>query len=185
MFVKGSNDLRIILLILTTIAMIPHGRCEDGYDLWLRYRNMDLNLINQYSPYVRNIITSSLFSPMMKTAVSELHRGLSSMLNSDIPTVETLSVGSIVVGTPTISDVIRQLALPLESLGNEGYAIRQTSLNGVTFIVIAGNSEQGALYGSFEFLKLLQTHGNLENVDIISAPKIQLRLLNHWVICFQ
>lgn len=104
------------------------------------------------------------------------------MLNSSMPTVETgtVSSGTILVGTPALSNVIQQLSLPLDSLGDEGYLIRMVSQNDITFIVIAGNTEQGALYGSFEFLKLLQTRKSLSNIDISSAPKIKFRLLNHW-----
>lgn len=169
----------VLALILTTIVMLPTGYAEDGYDLWLRYRTMDDIRINQYRPHCRNILATPVHSPMMQTAVTELQRGLSGMLNSDISTVETLSEGAIVIGTST-SDVIRQLDLPLDSLGNEGFLIRRISLNGITFIAIAGNSEQGVLYGTFEFLKMVQMHNSLDNVDVISVPKIKLRLLNHW-----
>lgn len=176
-----GKGLWVVICTLTTNTMLSPVCAEDGYDLWLRYRTMDDVLINQYRPYVRNIVTTPFASPMMQAAVSELQHGLSEMLNSDIPTVETtVSVGSIVVGTPTTSDVIRQLALPLDSLGNEGYLIRSVTLNDITFIVVAGSAEQGALYGSFEFLKLLQVHNSLNNVDISSVPKVRLRMLNHW-----
>ncbi len=36
------------------------------------------------------------------------------------------------------------------------------------------------LYGAFALLRHLQTHGSLDHLDLVSAPKIQRRLLNHW-----
>lgn len=167
-------------VILSVTIIVLQIRAEDGYDLWLRYRPMDETLINQYRPHVSSIVTQQPLSPIILAAISELQRGFSGMLNTDVPITEVVTAGSILVGTPATSDVIRQLSLPLASVATEGYVIRQTSLNGLTFIVIAGNTDKGVLYGSFEFLKLLQMHSSLDNVNISSAPKIQLRLLNHW-----
>lgn len=171
----------LVILTFSTMALLSPVCTEDGYDLWLRYRTLDDAQINQYSPHVRSIVTAPLPSSMIQAAVSELQRGLSGMLNSNISTVETtVSAGAIVIGTPTTFDAIRQMALPLDSLGTEGYLIRTVTSDGSTFIVIAGNTDQGALYGSFEFLKLLQVHNSLENVDVSSVPKVKLRVLNHW-----
>src|SRR5699024_2777550 len=42
------------------------------------------------------------------------------------------------------------------------------------------NKDIGVLYGTFHFLKLLQTHQPIQNLSIKSSPKVQLRVLNHW-----
>jgi alpha-glucuronidase len=47
-------------------------------------------------------------------------------------------------------------------------------------IVIAANTDIGVLYGVFRFLRHLQTHKPLDDLSIISAPKIKHRMLNHW-----
>ncbi len=47
-------------------------------------------------------------------------------------------------------------------------------------IIIAANSDVGVLYGVFHFLRLLQTHQNIEKLSIVSVPKIQNRILDHW-----
>src|SRR4029078_2121892 len=52
--------------------------------------------------------------------------------------------------------------------------------NNKKIIVITGNSDVGALYGVFHFLRLLQTQQNIDHLSIFSTPKIQLRILNHW-----
>lgn len=167
--------------IIVSLAMISPIYAEDGYDLWLRYHPMDDLVIAQYSSNVRSIVANSSYSPIMQAAVSELQRGIAGMLNLNVSTVATtLSAGAIVVGTPSNSDVIRQLNLRLELLGNEGYLIRQVTVDGTTCIVVAGNTERGALYGSFEFLKQIQMLNPLNDIDISSVPKVQLRLLNHW-----
>lgn len=179
---QWSDKIQWITIFILTVVLVQFTavRSEDGYDLWLRYRPMNEDLINQYRPHVQSLVTAPSFSPMIQAAISELQRGFAGMLGTDVPIADTVTAGALVVGTPETSEVIRQLALPLAPLGTEGYVIRRTSQDGISFIVIAGNTDQGALYGSFQFLKLLQMHNSLDNVDISSSPKIKLRLLNHW-----
>jgi len=61
----------------------------------------------------------------------------------------------------------------------EGFII-STSLLGAKKIVITANSDKGVLYGVFHFLRLLQTQQDISKLNIYSAPKLKLRLLNHW-----
>ncbi|RPJ00142.1 MAG: alpha-glucuronidase, partial [Chloroflexi bacterium] len=42
------------------------------------------------------------------------------------------------------------------------------------------NTDIGVLYGAFRFLRHLQTYKPLDDLSIISAPEIKLRMLNHW-----
>lgn len=177
---RDKSPLLVPLITILIAFLLKFGHAEDGYDLWLRYRKLDDTFVSQYRNHIRNIVLTLPASPMMQAATSELRRGFAGMLGDDVPIVQTLSAGDLVIGTPTNSNEIRQMNLQLEPIGNDGYLIRQISRDGITFIVIAGNTERGALYGSFEFLKLLQTHRSLDNVDISSAPTISLRLLNHW-----
>ncbi|MGN6375478.1 MAG: alpha-glucuronidase, partial [Sphingomonas sp.] len=46
--------------------------------------------------------------------------------------------------------------------------------------VIAANRDVGVLYGAFAFLRELQTGQPIDHLDIASAPKVKLRVLNHW-----
>ena len=59
------------------------------------------------------------------------------------------------------SDVV-----PLTRSGAEGYLIRSASLNGHAVTVIAANSDIGALYGSFAFLRLIQTRQTIAHLDL-------------------
>src|SRR4030095_6006194 len=45
---------------------------------------------------------------------------------------------------------------------------------------ILANTDIGLLYGVFHFLRMLQTHQSIQNLNITSVPKIQARILNHW-----
>ena len=53
-------------------------------------------------------------------------------------------------------------------------------INGNNCIVITANTDTGILYGVFHFLRLLQTHQPAYPLNIISFPRLKLRLLNHW-----
>jgi alpha-glucuronidase len=46
--------------------------------------------------------------------------------------------------------------------------------------VIAANTEIGALYGGFHFLRLLQTQQPIDRLDVRQKPRLQLRMLDHW-----
>jgi len=46
--------------------------------------------------------------------------------------------------------------------------------------VIASDSEIGALYGVFHFLRLMQTLQPINTLDVTQKPRVQLRMLNHW-----
>jgi alpha-glucuronidase len=45
---------------------------------------------------------------------------------------------------------------------------------------ISANSGAGALYGAFALLRLMQTRQPIDQLNVTSAPKLPLRILNHW-----
>jgi alpha-glucuronidase len=68
----------------------------------------------------------------------------------------------------------------MTTLGKEGYLIRYVKLTNKNILLITANSDIGVLYGVFHFLRLLQTNQSIDNLNIISVPKLKLRMLNHW-----
>jgi alpha-glucuronidase len=154
------------------------ARAEDGYDLWLRYRPMEAGAQAQVRS-LATVIVSEGSSPSLDAAKTELTRGLSGLLDKQV-SAGPVADGAVVIGTPASSALIVGLKLPLGSLGREGYLIRSTSLAGHGVTVIAANSDIGVLYGSFAFLRLIQTRQSVAHLDIASTPRLKLRLLNHW-----
>jgi alpha-glucuronidase len=156
---------------------------DDGYNLWMKYEQIkDTAQLSQY----RQEITSVVVPGQSKTCQiirEQLTRGLSGLLGKDIPVVESISQnGSVIVGTPENSDVVKQLinAGSFEALGQEGFIIKSVKINGNNANIIAANGDIGLLYGTFHLLRLIQTHSDLKDINVISRPKIQYRLLNHW-----
>ena len=105
-------------------------------------------------------------------ARDELMQGLGGLLDKKI-VAGPVADGAVVIGTPASSPLVAGLKLPLTSLGPEGYLIRSATLNGHPVTVIAANSDIGVLYGSFAFLRLIQTRQAVAHLDIASVPTHQ------------
>lgn len=131
---------------------------EDGYALWLR----SIAKVDRQAA-----VTALGDSATLTLAASELRRAL------------PMETPPIVVATASAPSV-RALTLPFSTLGDEGYLVRNVTLNGKRVILVAGNSDRGALYGAFALIRHLATGGQAPAVNLRSAPKVKLRVLDHW-----
>ncbi|HEX8572352.1 MAG TPA: alpha-glucuronidase family glycosyl hydrolase [Allosphingosinicella sp.] len=163
----------LLLLLLLLLGASP-ARAEDGYDLWLRYRPLAPALQRQYSPRLAQLSVPGS-SPTLEVAERELARGLDGLLGE-----RSGPGGILIAGTPRSSTTIARLRLPLEGLGDEGFLIASVRLGRRPATIIAANRDIGVLYGAFAFLRLLQTGRPIERLDLRDAPKLRLRILNHW-----
>jgi alpha-glucuronidase len=155
---------------------------EDGYDLWLRYKTVtDGKLLLAYRNTI-STITVAGESATLLAAKEELQNGLKGLLGKNIPVKNLLHNGSLLAGTASQSAVTRQYISKEEmaSAGGEGFIIRSVNHQGKNIIIITANNDIGVLYGCFHFLRLLQTRQSISKLAIVSAPTLQLRLLNHW-----
>ncbi|MHC4906318.1 MAG: alpha-glucuronidase family glycosyl hydrolase [Planctomycetota bacterium] len=154
-----------------------------GYDLWLRYSAIsDAGLLAQYRLDATEIVVQGS-SDTLTAITDELNAGLDGLLDQDVPTSGSVTQdGAVVAGTPASSSIIASLGWDAEltALGAEGYLIRSAVVSGKNVTVIASDGEVGALYGSFAFLRLIQTNQSLSSLDISESPKIKQRMLNHW-----
>lgn len=171
---------RISLLFICFCFQYPFSvSADDGYRVWLRYERVkDPKLLQEYSGHIQ-LIASETGSPAMKAAQEELKEGLSSLLNKNISIQSSPGQnGTILIGTPNNNKTIASLHLEsvLKPLGEEGFLIREIK-NG---IVITANTDIGVLYGTFHFLKLIQTGQSLKNISVTEKPTFKHRILNHW-----
>ena len=181
LFKKTSCVTTAAFAVMAAVCIPAFG--EDGYRLWLRYDPLPNAAANSYRAVLGSTIVTGE-SPTLDAIRSELTAGLEGLLGTKNGEVEKQRNGnaSLIVGTPKTSTVIVSLKLQkhLDSVGAEGYVIRSLNANGRDAIVIASNSEIGALYGTFHFLRLLQTLQPIKDLNIIERPRIGLRMLNHW-----
>jgi len=153
---------------------------EDGYDLWLRYRPLEAQWIASGRAVATELVGTA-DSATLYAARSELKRALAGLLGaSPREAARVTQDGAVVFGTSKSSPLIAQLRLDLRSIGAEGYLIRSVSVDGHRATIIAANEDFGVLHGVFHFLRLLQTHQSLAQLDLSSSPRLQLRLLEHW-----
>ncbi len=175
--------MKKLLLLLFLFSSFEYLNAENGYDLWLRYKTIDnKQLLHLYRQQITGL-TIHGSSPTITAAKEELSLGLQGLLQIKIPfTSGTHQKGTVLAGTPSSSPSIRQLGLTsyLRQTGSEGFVIMTKKINGNNCIVITANTDTGILYGVFHFLRLLQTHQPAYPLNIISFPRLKLRLLNHW-----
>jgi alpha-glucuronidase len=173
----------IPVLAIAALALGVSLRAETGYNLWLRYDAAADPA--QRAAYRRSITAIVAPAGSATTAViaEELARGLSGLLGTSVPRVDRpQAAGAVVVGTPSSSPLIAALGWTdaLARLGDEGFVIRSATVAGVSATVIASRGEAGALYGTFHFLRLIQTGQPIAALDIAEEPRLARRLLNHW-----
>jgi alpha-glucuronidase len=181
----------------------------DGSAMWLRYTPVgDPHLLRRYRRQATTVIvenadrnksyrhtpnlsmapgsTERLMASSLEAAREELVRGLSGLLDHPVRAHHRpgrdLPDGAVVVGTRESSWAVRQFvpAGELEPVGRDGFLIRSVSRGRRTFTVIAGNTEVGALYGTFAFLRRVQTHQPITELALAETPRVANRHLNYW-----
>jgi alpha-glucuronidase len=175
------------LLLLLGLLAAPAAWAEDGYELWLRYQPVaDARLQAAYRAAITSVVVAG-DSPTAGATREELTRGLGGLLGTTLPVgrgapLRDVPDGALVAGTPVGSPLIASLGLglDLEQVGDEGFLVRSTRVDGRRLTVIAANTDIGVLYGAFNFLRQLQTHQPVDALAITESPAVRHRVLNHW-----
>ncbi len=172
-----------ILAALTLAIMIlaaPTVHAEDGYDLWLRYQPLPAAQARTYRTQATQLLMDAT-TPMRAAARAELLRGFTGMLGHAPAVRERVEGdGAIIAGTVASSPLLAGLHLDTTALGTDGYLIRSVTINAHAATVILGNTDSGVLYGAFRLLGLMQTGQPLRQLDLRDAPRVKLRVLDHW-----
>jgi alpha-glucuronidase len=166
------------LLLFTT----PTVKAEDGYRLWLRYDQLPSRSLNIYRQHLKSISIQG-DSATFDTIRAELNSACSGLLGTPVTVSQDRSdQASVIVGLPKTSSFIRKLGWEneLKNLGEEGFRIRTVKIARRSIIIIASNTDIGALYGVFYFLRLLQTEQPIDSLRLDQGLRVQLRILNHW-----
>jgi alpha-glucuronidase len=154
---------------------------EDGYRLWMRYAPPG-DVAQSYREVVQRIRVDG-DSATCGIIRDELHSATKTLLGSVVPpSKDNVADGTVIVGTPGNSTLIRDLnwAADLGPVGDEGFIIRSARVGNRPVTVIAANTDLGALYGAFHFLRLMQTAQSIDSLDVTERPALQLRLMDHW-----
>ncbi|BBM69275.1 alpha-glucuronidase family glycosyl hydrolase [Rhodothermus marinus] len=176
---------RLILWILLLAGIgfwSRPGLAEDGYQLWLRYVRIEDEALRQRYLQQFRALHLEATSPTLEIVQEELRRGLQGLLGTSIPSVDRVEEGVLLVGTPASCPTIAALGLEaeLQALSDEGFLLRTMTVEGHRATVLAAASDVGVLYGAFHLLRLLQTHRPIDSLNVREAPRVRLRVLNHW-----
>jgi alpha-glucuronidase len=155
---------------------------EDGYRLWLRYEKIsNKKLLKDYSKSISGYFIEGS-SNTLSAVKEELVNGLTGMLGKSPESLKSIQSNAIIAANYNNSKLLKELNLnsKLSTLGDEGFLILSAKIKAKKVTVITANSDVGVLYGTFHFLRMLQTHQNIETIEISSSPKINVRILNHW-----
>lgn len=155
-----------------------------AYRSWLQYNLVtDKQYKTNSLKYCSRIgcVTQSILT---ESAVKELQKAFESMFDvhpnvTDAPSSES---SSIILATDKNIDLAQYDVSSdvLSKVNDEGYLIKHVSKKDQDHILILGRSDKGILYGTFHFLRLLQNRTSIESLDILDAPRNQLRMINEW-----
>jgi alpha-glucuronidase len=166
--------IAILLSVLFTTAA-----AEDGYRLWLRYdRISDAAKLAAYKSLIKTWSVDGT-SPTLDAAARELTMGLNGLLGGAITSSPPLT-GNGILCARVNSPLLAGIKIDVPGTGGESFAIQSTTINKKKTIVVTARQDIGVLYGVFHLLRMMQTHQDLSAISYASAPRIQLRMLNHW-----
>jgi len=173
------------LLLVLALSVAPLGarlRADTGYELWLRYRRVtDATRLAEYRRvFARVLIEPS--SPTARVIHDELTLALRGLLDTTVRVGATPggSPGLIVgiASSPAIAALLPGTRRP--PAGRESFVIANVKQGGRAVIVVAANSDVGALYGVFALLRELQMQRPVASLGTTGVPRIKRRLLDHW-----
>ncbi|MEY4660937.1 MAG: hypothetical protein RLZZ42_889, partial [Bacteroidota bacterium] len=176
---------KILWASLLMLSFAGNTKAEDGYDLWLRYKKCDQpELLSSYRNQLSGVFVVGNHASL-DAASSEMTRGLSGILDKNIPLMKSPQEGAVIIGTVSelfpllqqLSPSFKMLAVPEKK---EGFVIIRMPYKQHGITIITSNSPIGALYGSFHLLRLLQSQTPVAKLAANESPALDLRMLNHW-----
>ncbi len=173
---KVKHFFAIFLLVSATSFSM-----SSGYELWLNYKKIaDEALLEDYRSQIQSVFLEGV-GETHAVIKNELQMGLGGLLDTEVVFQKYNVTGNklIVSKYDDLPQDFKRI-VKVEGLSKEGYIIKTAQLNGKHYVVVSSKEDIGLLYGTFHFLRLLQTHTALTGIDITEMPKVDIRVLNHW-----
>ncbi len=168
----------IILSLITLLFVNPPSFAQaiDGSQLWFTNQ--------QLSPKVKTAIPTAVCiqeeSATFKIIKDELAESFPALGIGKLSFTKKVAKNCIQIGSAESKAIAALVSEDeLATLGDDGFIIRRKQGDGT--IIVAANTEFGALYGVYEFIRLLKTSSSdLAEMDRVEIPSYQRRILNHW-----
>lgn len=173
----------ILFFVILSLKIFNPVFAESGYDLWLRYNSIqNIELKRAYQENIREIsIIGS--SETFRVIESELSGALAGMLDTT-PLIQGVINGKtgLLIGTTEqlLTLLGESFANKISDLEKDGYLITRETYKGNSLLIITGRTDVGVLYGTYHFLAHLQQNKSVDKIEVVSNPKVEYRILNHW-----
>ena len=174
-------------LLLATLLLVNGllAVAENGYELWLRYRPLPILNQQAYRPYFRKIFikadnaSATAIKNELSIAIPAL-LGIQPVFYSDA--AMTGNSGLYINTDAKFHAAITQTNNNrLKETGAEGfYLFEGKNKKQQSVLTILSQSDKGSLYAVFHLLRMMQNQQNIRQLNLLSVPKLHLRLLNHW-----
>lgn len=173
---QDMKNISILLLLL--VSQVTSA--EDGSRLWLRYEPLPAANARDLSSNISSI-SADVANVTIALAVKEIQEAFLGFTGYAIPTTKSLKNGSIVLVTAGSSQAKRLgIENDINKLHADGFIIRTMRDGKRNILVITSPTPIGVLYGAFHFIRAIQIGENIAEFNVISEPKYNLRMLNHW-----
>ena len=171
-----------LVMALSVAPVAAQLRADTGYELWLRYRRVsDAARRAEYRQlFARVAVVGN--SPTALVVRNELTSALRGLLDTTVSVgATTRNSPGLLIGiatSPAIAALLPASRRP--PAGRESFVIANVMRGRQTVIVVAANSDVGALYGTFALLRQLQMQRPVASLEASESPRIRRRLLDHW-----
>ncbi|KAL4881922.1 alpha-glucuronidase A [Aspergillus karnatakaensis] len=166
------------LLLFLLVAYLGLAAAEDGLAAWLRYAPVPNGKhLRENIPSVIVSLNATEGLPVY-TAAQELVDGIDGLYGKKVKIHKgkgNKPKKSIVVGTVDAYTENDGNVKGIPELSADGYYIKITKGN----VLILGQNERGALYGTFQYLERLAI-GEISDTAITSNPDAPIRWVNQW-----
>ena len=174
--------MKVFVFVFILLFTFYFTFADDGYRLWLKYDKItDTQKLQEYQSAIKSVFIQG-DSPTSDIIKNELTQALNGLLDTDISSSEILQDKCILAGN--FDDIQSLVNINFDdeknTIGSEGYVILSYKVSEKDIIIITANTQIGVLYGTFHFLRLIQTLQPIDILNIVESPKIKLRVLNHW-----
>ena len=173
------RKLSLLPLLLILLPGVVHA--ETGYEAWLRYAPLEERAARPYRDIIPDVIVSFGAELPIQSARQEVIGAIRGMLGTDLRVESRISTQpAIVLSTLSRLRAIEPNLAPSGTIEGDGFWLRTVRRSGARFIVVAGGSERGVLYGAFALLKKIALGERIDNLDQKEVPYAPVRWINHW-----
>jgi alpha-glucuronidase len=156
------------------------ARAETSQDAWLHYAPLTEAERSEFQSFPATVVVLG-DSSLVKTAQSELQRGVRGMLQRELRvTTSVEQEPAVVLGSlEEIQALDPGLPAP-KSLRPDGYWLAAARVHGQPCLAVAGANDRGTLYGVFALLRKIAMTEKLSRLQETQEPSAPVRWVNDW-----